>query len=169
MDSSIENRIKLKALLKNFYKNNRFKINTLIVILIILFISFVLFKIYENKKNNLVAEKYIRAGIYLASDKKDEAKIIYEEIILNKNKIYAVLSLNTIIEKELISDKKIIIKYFEILEKSKLSKENQDLITLKKALYLIKSSEEIEGNNLLKKLIEKNSTLKSIAEELVEN
>lgn len=168
MDPSTENKIQLKDRLIDFYNNYKSKIYLSIILLIIILISIALYKINNDRKNNIIAEKFVRAGLLLESDKKDEAKVIYEEIILNKNKFYAILSLNTIIEKELIIDKKIILKYFEILEKSRLTKENQDLITLKKALYLIKSSDEQIGNDLLNKLIKKESNLKSIAEELIE-
>ena len=39
----------------------------------------------------------------------------------------------------------------------------------KKSLYLIKISQIEKGNELLQKIIDSNSTLKSIAEELLEN
>ena len=42
-----------------------------------------------------------------------------------------------------------------------------DLITFKKALYLIKTSDEKNGNDLLKKLIDKNSKLKSISQAII--
>ena len=95
--------------------------------------------------------------------------MLYEEIIFSKNKFYSILSLNTILEKNLISDKKKILEYFEILEGVSLSQENKDLITFKKALYLLKSSDIQNGKNLLKSLIDKNSSLKTIANELIEN
>ena len=58
-------------------------------------------------------------------------------------------------------------KYFNILENS-ISKEDQkDLIILKKALFLIKNSENQKGKNLLKKLISKNSVLKTLSLELL--
>ncbi len=58
-------------------------------------------------------------------------------------------------------------KYFNILENS-ISKEDQkDLIILKKALFLIKNSENQKGENLLKKLISKNSVLKTLSLELL--
>ena len=73
------------------------------------------------------------------------------------------------LEKNLSSDKQKILSYFAILEKLNLSDETEDIISFKKALYLIKSGDLINGNELLKKLIDKNSNLKSIAEELYKN
>ena len=121
------------------------------------------------KKNILISERYIEAGLYLASNNQENAKKIYEEIILSKNTFYSVLALNTIIEKDLIKNKERILEYFNVIEKSVSSKDQKDLIILKKAIYLIKELETKEGNNLLNNLISNNSILKPIAEELIKN
>ena len=96
-------------------------------------------------------------------------KKIYQEIVLSKNKFYSILALNRIIEKKLITDKETILEYFKILEQSASSKNQKDLIILKKALYLIKNSDVQIGENLLKELINKESHLKKLAEELLLN
>ena len=122
----------------------------------------------KNKKNNnLIGEKYIQAGLNLSLNKKDEAQKLFDEIILSKNKFYSILSLNTIIEKNLISDKDIIIKYFDILEKTISSQDQGDLIILKKALFLIKDSDIQNGNNLLKSLADKDTIIKPIVQDLL--
>ena len=77
--------------------------------------------------------------------------------------------MNIIIEKNLITDKNKILEYFQILEKSITNENNKDLIALKKALYLIKKSDLKKGNQILNDLINKNSMLKSIAEEFLKN
>ena len=123
-------------------------------------------KNYE-KKNNLISEKYIQAGLLLSSGNIEISKNIYEEIILSENKFYSILALNTILEKNLENDKNKVLNYFKILENIKKSEEMLDLITFKKALYLIKSSDVKNGNDLLKKLIDKNSKLKSISQEII--
>ena len=46
-----------------------------------------------------------------------------------------------------------------------MTKEQIDLIVFKKALYFLKSGNNVEGNSLLKKLINENSKLKFLAEE----
>ena len=161
MDQSIDNKIKFKDKLINFYKINKVKIFIFILILILLLISFVFIKFKKEKDNILVANKYIQAGIYLAANEKNNAKEIYKEILLTKNKFYSILALNTIIEK--------ILKYFEILQKSSATKEQKNLIKFKKALYLIKESDTKNGNNLLKDLIDNNSSFKFIAEEIIKN
>ena len=74
-----------------------------------------------------------------------------------------------ILEKKLETNSKKILDYFEIVEKLQNKKDQKDLIILKKSLYLIKISQIEKGNELLQKIIDSNSSLKSIAEELLEN
>ena len=168
MQQSTENRLDLKNKIIAFYNNNKLKIYIIILILILILI-FSIFSIHLNKKKNiLISEKYIQAGIYLKTDKKNNAKILYEEIILSKNSFYSILALNNIIEKNLIEDKDKILDYFKILEKNISKKENKDLILFKKALFLINSLDSQKGNELLKDLVNKNSSLKNIAEELIQ-
>ena len=167
MDQSLENKFSLKIKITNFYNLNKNKIYVFLSILILALILFTYIKLDNEKKNIKVAENYIKAGIYLSSDNKDNAKDIYEEIILSKNNFYSILALNIIIEKNLISDKKKILDYFSIIENYNLTNEAEDIVTLKKALYLIKETDIQKGKNLLEGLIDKNSHLKSIAEELL--
>ena len=54
----------------------------------------------------------------MSSEQQEKAKNIYVEIIQSNNSFYSILSLNEIIEKNLIQDKNKILNYFEILEKS---------------------------------------------------
>ena len=169
MEQNLESKQELKNSLFNFYNVNKIKIYIFIFSLITILVLFALIKYKNEKQNIFIAEKYVEAGLNLTSSKKDKAKELYEEIILSKNNFYSILSLNAVIENKLITDKNKIIKYLDILEKSNSSNEQKDLIILKKALYLIKESDVQGGNNLLNSLIEKKSTLKSIAQELVKN
>tara|TARA_B100000767_G_scaffold274377_1_gene307159 strand:+ start:1053 stop:1562 length:510 start_codon:yes stop_codon:yes gene_type:complete len=167
MEQNVDNKIELKDRLVSFYNNNKLKIYIIIMSLVIILFSTTLLKINKDKKNSLIAEKYIEAGLYLASNKKNQSKDLYEEIILSKNAFYSILALNTILEKNLVSNKKIILDYFNILEKTNNSKEQTDLIKLRKALYLIKINNTQEGNEILEKLIEEESTLKKLIEEIM--
>ena len=169
MEQSLENKSVFKNKLINFYNLNKFKIYTFIIILVLTLISFIFLKNYNEKKNILLAEKYIEAGLNLTSEDKEVAKKIYQEIILSKNKFYSILALNSIIEKNLINDKEKILEYFNLLEKSAHSENQKDLIILKKALYLMKNSEVQESENLLKELVNKDSHIRKLAEELLLN
>ena len=55
----------------------------------------------------------------------------------------------------------------EVIEELDNTEEQRYLIILKKALYLIKISNFSEGNNLLKKLIDKKSKYQYLAEETI--
>ncbi len=165
MEQNVEN--KIHNYLINFYNKNKIKILFFTIILFVFISIVIIFNNNNKKKNLIIAEKYIQAELLLTAEKKDNAKIIYEEIILSKNKFYAILSLNTIIDKKLITNEKEILEYFSILEKSNLSKENKDLLTLKKALYYLKTSKADAGKVILKSLIDNDSSLKKIAQELL--
>ena len=138
-------------------------------ILLVAAVSVIIINKNSDKKNNIIAEKYIQAGIFLSLNKTKEAKLLYEEIILSKNNFYSILALNSILEKKLISDKEKIKKYFSILKKLDYSEDKSDLIILKNALFLIKNNEVELGQKYLKELIEKESKLKIIAQEIIKD
>ena len=79
------------------------------------------------------------------------------------------MSLNTILEKKLVLDREKILNYFKLIENVASNDESRELINLKKALYLIKESDNKNGDNLLQNLIESNSTFKSIAIGILED
>ena len=165
-----ENLDKSKDSLKKinlFFQKNKFRI-LLFVFFIILTLALAVFYNSKVKKNNiLISEKYIKAGLLLSENQKENAKNYYEEIVLSKNKFYSLLALNTLIEKDLINDKEKVIKYFAKLESLNFSKDLNDLILIKKALYLIKIKEDKSGKNILNKLINDGSNLKSLAQDLI--
>ena len=169
MENNIESKIDINNRLSNFYKLNKVKIFTIIIISFVVVISIFLLK-HNNKKNNiLIAEKYIEAGLQLSKNNKENARNLYEEIILSKNKFYSILSLNTIIENDLIKDNEKVLNYFELLKNLNFSKNKQDFLILKQALYLIKSSKKKEGEQLLKDLIKNSPQLNTLAEEIIKN
>ena len=116
MDTEKNNKIDFKDKVINFYNGNKFKIYILLIIMIMTSISVVFLQVKFEKKNEKIAENYVRAGILLNLGKKEDSLNIYEEIIASKNKFYSVLALNSIIEKNLIVDEERIIRYFEIVE-----------------------------------------------------
>ena len=168
MELNIEKKIEIKDKLNSFYLANKLKIYIIIFIVIFSTISANFFLINIKKKNELIAEKFIQAGLLLSSENKEKSKEFYEEIILSKNNFYSILSLNTILEKNLISDKNKILEYFSIVEKLTKSNEQLDLIFFKKALFLINKQEIKEGKAILEKLINQDSKYKFLAEEVLE-
>ena len=167
MEIKVEKKLDLKEKIINIYNLNKKKINITILIFILITVSTIFVKFKKEKENNLIAEKYIKAGIYLSIDQKHNAKILLEEIILSKNKFYSILALNTIIEKNLILDHKKIIDYMVLAEDITKTSDQKELLLFKKGLYLIKNSKNLEGEKILKDLINKNSQLKFLAEEII--
>ena len=167
MEQNIENKIDYKSRLYNLYRFNKKKIYIFVFILISILIASIFLKYNSNKKDILISENYIKAGVFLSLDKKEEAIKIYEEIIFSKNEFYSILALNTLLDKNLISQNNKILDYFSAVEKIQKSSEQNDIIKFKKALFLLEQSNFKEGNNLLQNLVDKNSKLKSLAEEIL--
>ncbi|MFL2852822.1 MAG: hypothetical protein ACJZ8J_02870 [Candidatus Pelagibacter sp.] len=161
----LEKKKDLTERILNIIKQKR-KSLILFLIFIIIIISGTLFlRIYEKKMNTKASEDYVKAGIYLISNKKEESKIIYKNIIYSKNKLYSLLALNSILENNLETNNSEVLKLFKIIEDIKITKEQKDLIKLKKAFYLIKNSMVDEGEKILKEIISSDSAWKKIAVE----
>jgi len=169
MEQNLEDKVEFREKAKYFFKKNKKKI-VLFLIIVFLFLCALFLTDYNKKKaNNLISEKYIQAGLLLASDQKEESKEIFKEIILSKNKFYSVLALNTIIEKDLEKNQTKVIEYFDIVENINKSKEQNDLILFKKALYLLKISKENEAKKILEMLLNSNTGFESLIRDLLEN
>ena len=164
----MENEKEISSLVKveNFIKENK---NILLVILTL--ITFFLIGIsylnyYQKSKNEIVSEKFVQAGIYLSLNQQEKSKKIYKEIISSKNKFYSLLALNQIIDNNLEQNSEEILELFNIVENTKIEKEQKNLVKLKKALYLIKISKDNEGKKLLNEIISDNSIWKEAASEI---
>ncbi len=167
MEDNINKENYLKEKFIFFIKKNKRKIiYFFIALLIILGVIFFL-NLNKKKQQILISEKYIQSGIFLSQKEVNKAKFLLEEIILSKDKFYSLLALNTILEKKLVTDKDKVLGYFLLIENLNLSDEQIDILKLKKALYLINENEVEEGEKLIKNLIENNSTLKEIAEDII--
>jgi hypothetical protein len=167
MEQNIEHKKNIEDKLLSFYNTHKLKIYLFISILIIVISSITFLKINSDKKNSIVSEKYVKANLYLSSDRKKLSAVLFEEIIFSKNKFYSILALNAILENNLVNEDKKILNYFEIVGNVNKSKEQNDLIKFKKALYFIKNNNEKEAKFLLNNLIQTNSKLKPLAEEII--
>ena len=166
MEQNLDKTNNLQEKFNSIMKKNKIKIFFLIATVILLIFSFFLIKENKKKNNILISENYFKATILLSEGKNLEAKNNLEKVILSKNKIYSLLALNLILEKNLESDNNIVLSHFNLLEKFNFSKDMNDLIIFKKALFLIKINEKEAGNEILNNLIKENSSLKSLAQEI---
>ena len=169
MDQNKEKNIEFIDRLKLFFVEQKIKIILIFSAFIIILIIFAVTMIFQERKNILISEKFIKANIFLSSENKDKSKELYEEIIKSKNKFYSILALNMILEKELENNEDKIIKYFNILQDLSIPSDQKDLLIFKKALYLIQISKIEEGKNLLRKLSDSDSYLKNISNQILEN
>ncbi len=161
-----EKKIDSTQQIENFFKSNK-KIFLIIIGLIIFFFAGLgYFNYYEKSQNEKISEKFVQAGIYISLNEKEKSLKIYKEIISSKNKFYSLLALNTIIDNNLEQNNEEILKLFDTIEKIKTEKEQKNLIKLKKALYLIKISQDNLGKELLDEIISDNSIWKEAASEI---
>ena len=168
MDKELERKYERKNFL--FLLNKHKTKIILIISIIILGIFLIVFlNIFNEKKNNEISEQFLKAGILLSSNQKNESKNILEKIVLSKNTFYSKLALNILIEKNLIKDEEKVLNLFEIVEKVEKYKDQKDLIIFKKALFLIKNGNKSEGNKILNYLISSNSSVKSLAQDIIKN
>ena len=161
-----EEKIDFFERVENFVKKNKNIFLTILTLTIIVVIGINYFNYYQKSKNEKISEKFVQAGIYLSLNKKEESKKIYTEIVISKNKFYSLLALNNIIDNDLEKNTEEILKLFDIVENTKIKKEQKNLVKLKKALYLIKISKDNEGEKLLNEIISDNSIWKETASEI---
>jgi len=86
MDQDKEKNIEFIDKLKLFFVEQKIKIILIFSTFIIILIIFAVTMIFQERKNTLISEKFIKANIFLSSENKDKSKELYEEIIKSKNK-----------------------------------------------------------------------------------
>ena len=169
MEQKLETKATLREKIINFFQFHKVKIFISLCIILIASITTIFIQQKKEKNNILIAEKYVQAVLNLSQNKEAKAKNLLDEIILSRNKFYSVLALNRIIEKDLENKNEKILEYFNILENLDFNEDELDLLKFKKALFLLKISKNLEGNNLLERLIKKDSKFKKLAEESIFN
>ena len=152
--------------IENFLRKNKNILLIILTLIIFVLIGVGYLNYYQKSKNEKVSEKFIQAGIYLSLNQQEKSKKIYKEIITSKNKFYSLLALNSIIDNDLEQNNEEILKLFNVVENTKIEKEQKNLVKLKKALYLIKISKDNQGEKLLNEIISDNSIWMETASEI---
>ena len=153
---------KLKSFINKFKKT----IIGFSTILILILAGYSYTNYSNKKKNENMSELFIKAGIFLSKKDNIKSAELYKKIIISKNKFYAPLSLNYVIDNELGNDNEIL-QLFEYVEKIKMDKEQKNLIKIKKALFLIKIDKTKAGNKLLQEIISDNSVWKEAVKDIL--
>lgn len=167
MEQNIDSKINFKSRVINFYKENKIKTQLFFLAILISLILIILLQAYYEKKNNQISELFIKAGIFYTQDEKDRSKKIYEDILKSNNSFYSTLALNNIIEKDLENNDDKILEYFDIIDKLQKNKEQKDILKFKKALFLLKKLKIKEAKIILNELIESDSKIKNLAEDIL--
>ena len=164
----MENEKEINSLekIENFVRKNKNILLIISTLIIFFLIGISYFNYYQQSKNEKVSEKFVQAGIYLSLNQQEKSKKIYKEIITSKNKFYSLLALNNIIDNDLEQNNEEVLELFNIVENTKIEKEQKNLVKLKKALYLIKISKDNEGEKLLNEITSDNSIWKETASEI---
>jgi len=161
-----ETKINSSKKIENFVQKNKNILLIIFTLIIFALVGISYFNYYQKSKNEKVSEKFVQAGIYLSLNKQEESKKIYKEIVTSKNKFYSLLALNSIIDNDLEQNNEEVLELFNIVENTRIEKEQKNLVKLKKALYLIKISRDNEGEKLLNEIISDDSIWKETASEI---
>ena len=152
-----------KNSLKDFFLNNKKIIIYSFITLITVVIIYLGYGFYDEKKNTKLGNLYNQANILLSNKKNEEALRLYEEVILEKNKFYSPLSLNSIIENDLKNDEEILQLFDQVINIRSLSKEDKNLIILKKGIFLTKKGNEDQILDTLNPIINEKSIWSDLA------
>jgi len=165
-NETIKENLRLKII--NFSRKNFKKIISLLIILFIFLCAFLFYNNLQKKNNIKIAEQYSQAALLVKQKKLFETKLLLENIINKSHQFYSPLALYLVIDNNIEKDSKKIIAYFDkILKNNKISKENLNLIKIKKAMYLIRLDKEELITETLNPIINSNSIWKNMAIDLM--
>jgi|TARA_B110000444_G_scaffold236326_1_gene248110 predicted negative regulator of RcsB-dependent stress response len=150
--------------LKNFFKNNKKILISILLILIIVLISYFTYGEYKDKKRLKISDQYNSLVTEYSKNNVETIKNALIELIKTNDSTYSPLSLYFIIDNKLTTDISEINSLFDsIIENVALEKEIKNLIIYKKALFNAENSEENELLEILNPIINSNSIWKSHA------
>ena len=151
-----EDNFKINSNLDKYINILKKNLKYIVSVFALLFIGFLFLIFLENqkeKKQILFSEIFINAKLLIEQNKKDDAKLVLEDLVNKKNKFYSTLSLSLIISNELEEDNNKIIKMFDkVLSIKSLESEELNLIRYKKTIFLAKNNktqELLESANII--------------------
>jgi hypothetical protein len=151
-----EDNFKINSNLDKYINILKKNLKYIVSVFALFFIGFLFLIFLENqkeKKQILFSEIFINAKLLIEQNKKNDAKLVLEDLVNKKNKFYSTLSLSFIISNELEEDNNKIIKMFDkVLSIKSLENEELNLIRYKKTIFLAKNNktqELLESANII--------------------
>ncbi len=168
-DETFENKNRLKIIISKIKQNKKIFLSIGVIIVI----GFFLILFLENRqdeKNIQISKEFNKAKILIENDNKNDSYDILKNIITKKHKFYSPSSLYLIIDFEMESDHKKIIKLFdEVISIKKIKKNDRDLIKIKKAIFMSNYYAEQDLLKELNPIINSNSIWRSKAIQILIN
>ena len=161
-DLSIINTNSRNEKIKNFFVNNKNKIISSVIVLIIIIIGVFSYGKYSTGKKNEISDRFNSITIDYSEETKEKTTNGLIEIVNQKDSTYSPLSLNFIIDNNLVTDQSEVNSLFDtLINDTSLDKEIKNLIIYKKALYNADNAKEGDLLNILNPLINSKSVWKS--------
>ena len=161
-DLSIINSNTRNEKIKNFFVNNKNKIISSVIVLIIIIIGVFSYDKYSIGKKKEISDRFNSITIDYSEETKEKTTNGLIEIVNQKDPTYSPLSLNFIIDNNLVTDQAKVNSLFDSLIKdTSLDKEIKNLIIYKKALFNADNAKEGDLLNILNPVINSKSVWKS--------
>ena len=150
--------------IRNFFVKNKKILLVILIVIVGTLIGYFIYAEYKENQKLRISDQYNSITTEYSEENKEETRNLLVDLIYKNDSTYSPLSLYFIIDNRLIIEKKKINDLFDnIIKKTSLDKEIQNLIIYKKALYNADNSEENELLDILKPIINSESIWKSQA------
>tara|TARA_B110001450_G_scaffold55889_1_gene52496 strand:+ start:669 stop:1313 length:645 start_codon:yes stop_codon:yes gene_type:complete len=148
--------------LKSFFIKNKKLLISLSIFLILILFSFYTYSIYKDGHREWLANKYNKAVIEYENGEKLKVISSMKEVIKDKNTTYSPLALYFLLDNNLIENKDMVNRLFDILiQDTNLEREIKNLVIYKKGLFNSNKINESELMEILKPIINSQSIWKS--------
>ena len=163
-DTAIINRNTRNEKIKNFFRNYKKILISILSLIIILLIFYFVFAEFKENKKIKISDKYNSIVTEYSEINKEISKNALIEVVNKKDSTYSPLALFFIIDNRLVLDQTKINDLFNILiDSTSLEKEIKNLIIYKKALYNADIVDENQLLEILKPVINSKSIWRSHA------
>lgn len=148
--------------IRSFFVKNKKSLVITLLIIVGIFLGYFAYAEYRENQRLKISDQYNSILVQYSAENKEKSQNALVNLIYKNDPTYSPLSLYFIIDNKLITEKSKINDLFDnIIQKTSLDKEIQNLIIYKKALYNADSSQENELLEILKPIINSDSIWKS--------